>query len=354
MSALQTLQKPENQTELIDVIHSSACVRLRSGGSKPGLSGGATVDVSALSGVLWYEPQEFTFAALAGTPLSDIEALLSAEGQYLPFDPVMVRAGATLGGTVASGMSGAGRYRFGGVRDFLLGVTFVDGCGRVLHGGGKVVKNAAGFDFPKLMVGALGTFGVLTELIFKVFPKPEASVSIDAQFASARDAVTAMQRLNTSQLEASALEYLPPARLLVRVAGSKQALAARAKRITKYLDAECQLIHDDAAMWADVNAFSWASESLIKVPVNPARVLPLDTDLSAYLPASARRYSAGGNILWASPKGHMPAFIETLNTHKLSGLNVRGDAAKHYVGTSLDNPLLTTVKRVFDPENKFS
>ena len=103
----------------------------------------------------------------------------------MPCEALFAEAGATLGGTVAAATSGPGRLRFGGVRDFLLGVRFVTGDGRVVFGGGKVVKNAAGFDLPKLMVGGLGRFGVLTELTFKVFPKPEkfASLAIEGELA---------------------------------------------------------------------------------------------------------------------------------------------------------------------------
>ena len=96
------------------------------------------------------------------------------QGQYLPFDPMLSAAGATIGGTVAAGISGPGRYRYGGIRDFLLGVQFISSDGAVINAGGKVVKNAAGFDIPKLLVGSLGRLGVMTELTFKVFPQPVA------------------------------------------------------------------------------------------------------------------------------------------------------------------------------------
>src|SRR4029450_4463398 len=91
-------------------------------------------------------------------------AALAARGQSLRCDPFLLDAGATLGGTVAAGLSGPGRFRYGGLRDFILGVRFVDGLGRLMHMGGKVVKNAAGFDLPKFLVGSLGRFGVLAEL----------------------------------------------------------------------------------------------------------------------------------------------------------------------------------------------
>ena len=91
-------------------------------------------------------------------------------------------AGATIGGTVAAGVSGSCRYRFGGIRDFLIGVRVVDGEGRVIRSGGKVVKNAAGFLLHQAMVGSCGRLGVVAELTFKVFPAPEAhaTVRVDA------------------------------------------------------------------------------------------------------------------------------------------------------------------------------
>ena len=139
---------------------------------------GVKVSTSGLSGILEYDASEFTFTALAGTPVREIAAALKERGQYLPFDPMLAEAGATLGGTVAAGLSGPGRFRFGGIRDFILGVRFVDGAGRLLRMGGKVVKNAAGFDLPKFFVGSLGRFGVLAELTFKVFPRGAATLTL--------------------------------------------------------------------------------------------------------------------------------------------------------------------------------
>src|SRR5690606_27154197 len=139
-------------------------LHVRGGGTKTALSrpadGAALLATSGLSGILEYEPGEFTFTARAGTPLSEIERALAENGQYLPFDPPLVKHGAPLGGTIAAGLSGSGRQRCGGVRDFLIGVRFVDGQGQLVRGGGKVVKNAAGFDLPKLLIGSVGRLGV--------------------------------------------------------------------------------------------------------------------------------------------------------------------------------------------------
>src|SRR5437660_3460343 len=151
--------------------------------------------MTGLSGIVEYEPSEFTFTALAGTRVTEIAEALRKRGQYLPFVRLLWVAGATLGGTVASGLSGPGRFRFGGLRDFILGVRFVDGTGRLLRMGGKVVKNAAGFDLPKFFVGSLGRFGVLAEITFKVFPQRLASrtlkLEVDGAEAAARVAVEA-------------------------------------------------------------------------------------------------------------------------------------------------------------------
>ncbi len=157
--------------EVRDAVTSHDRIKVCAGNSKPALTDGANLSLQSLNGVLEYQPSEYTFTALAGTRISEVEDLLAQNRQYLPFDPPLAAAGATVGGTVAAGLSGSGRYRYGGVRDFLIGVTFISGDGRTVSGGGKVVKNAAGFDIPKLMVGSLGRFGVLVELTFKVFPR---------------------------------------------------------------------------------------------------------------------------------------------------------------------------------------
>src|SRR5690606_25923261 len=104
-----------------------------------GAADGATLlDVGGLRGIVDYDPAELTFTARPGTPLAQIAAALAEHGQYLPFDPPLVEAGATLGGTVAAGVSGPGAYRYGGVRDFVLGVRFIDGTGQLRRAGGRV------------------------------------------------------------------------------------------------------------------------------------------------------------------------------------------------------------------------
>lgn len=267
------------------------------------------MSTAGLSGVLEYEPSEYTFTALAGTPLSEIRDTLASNGQLLPFDPPFVEAGATLGGTTASGLSGPGRFRYGGIRDFVLGVRMVTGEGRSIFGGGKVVKNAAGFDIPKLVTGSLGTFGALVELTFKVFPAPETWTTIRADFPGSESGHLAMTQLAMSQEELQCLDLEPSGRVWLRIGGLSAAVEARIDRVRQLMkqvdsSASIEVLRgsDDAQVWSDAREFRWVPENhlLVKVPLSPAQVLPAERMLSEAEVENTRRYSVGGNVLWLS------------------------------------------------------
>ena len=133
---------------------------------------GDTLDVMPYRGIVEYEPSELVISVRAGTPLREVEAALAERGQMLPFEPPYFAEAATIGGCVAAGLSGPARAYRGSVRDFVLGVRIIDGLGRDLRFGGKVIKNVAGYDTSRLMTGALGTLGVITEIAFKILPLP--------------------------------------------------------------------------------------------------------------------------------------------------------------------------------------
>jgi glycolate oxidase FAD binding subunit len=146
---------------------SGSHLRIRGGGSKDFYGEtleGELLGTSSLNGVVSYEPSELVVTALAGTPLAELEALLLAQGQCLPFEPPRFSANATVGGMVAAGLSGPARASAGAVRDFVLGVKLINGKGEHLTFGGQVMKNVAGYDVSRLMVGAMGTLGLLTEV----------------------------------------------------------------------------------------------------------------------------------------------------------------------------------------------
>lgn len=326
---MTTLTTPE---AVCDAVRSHTHVIPRGRGTKPLLldvkAGTAVLDVSGLRGVLEYDPGEFTFTALAGTPVAEVEDLLARHGQYLPFDPPLVKRGATLGGTVAAGLSGPGRYRYGGVRDFILGLRWVDGRGQLVHGGGKVVKNAAGFDFPKLMVGSLGQLGVIVELTFKVFPRPQSYATYLVEAGSLAAALELQRRLTTAPLDLEALDLAPGPRgvqVQVRLGGLAEALPARLERLRSIVgEGRVRDGADDAALWDGVREFAWvpADAALIKVPVTPARIPLLEAALDQT--SAVRRYSAGGQVAWLSWPHAVDVLDAELTRLGLAGLAILG------------------------------
>ena len=131
------------------------------------------VDFSGFKGITSYEPSELVISSRSGTTLNHIQTILSERGQMLPFEPPQFGIGSTIGGLVASGLSGPRRVMHGPVRDHILGIEIIDGRGKLLRFGGKVIKNVAGFDVSRLLVGSYGTLGMITEVSIKVLPKPE-------------------------------------------------------------------------------------------------------------------------------------------------------------------------------------
>ena len=167
------------ETELIEQVKQAASRRaplcIVGGGSKAFYGRACTgerLEVSGHRGIVAYEPTELVITARAGTPLAEIEAALAANNQMLPFEPPHFSEHATFGGMVAAGLSGPRRPWGGSVRDAVLGVKLLNGRGEVLRLGGQVMKNVAGYDVSRLMVGALGTLGVLLEVSVKVLPRP--------------------------------------------------------------------------------------------------------------------------------------------------------------------------------------
>jgi glycolate oxidase FAD binding subunit len=167
------------ETELIEQVKQAASRRtplcIFGGGSKAFYGracAGERLEVSGHRGIVAYEPTELVITARAGTPLAEIEAALAANNQMLPFEPPHFSEHATFGGMVAAGLSGPRRPWGGSVRDAVLGVKLLNGRGEVLRLGGQVMKNVAGYDVSRLMVGALGTLGVLLEMSVKVLPRP--------------------------------------------------------------------------------------------------------------------------------------------------------------------------------------
>ena len=205
---------------------------IRGGGSKAFYGqpvAGEALDVTAYRGIVEYEPSELVISVRAGTPLAEVEQTLAERGQMLPFEPPHFSQSATIGGCVAAGISGPARAARGSVRDFVLGVRIIDGLGRDLHFGGKVIKNVAGYDVSRLMVGALGTLGVITEISFKVLPLPIAEETLSF-LLPAEKAIDQMNRWAAQPLPISAT-YHAVDRLWVRLSGAQSAVTAAVKKL---------------------------------------------------------------------------------------------------------------------------
>jgi glycolate oxidase FAD binding subunit len=356
MSAVLT---PSSVEELTATVRAHPRVLAVGARTKPRLSQVADhvtlVSTTALRGITEYEPSEFTITALAGTPVREIAATLAAKGQYLPFDPVWLEAGSTLGGAVAAGVNGAGRLRYGGLRDFILGVRFVDGSGRALRVGGKVVKNAAGFDLPKFFVGSLGRFGALAEITFKVFPQPTTDLTLALSAPEPGAATGMLNAAAATRWECDALEYAPTRqRIYVRLRGPAAGIDALAQEILARHPGK-KLEAGDLP-WTCLREFGWAPSetAFFKIAITPSLIEKF-CRLAEGLSTTHYHIGAGGNVAYlALPVD--PRLIgkldETLRDWNLSALTLRGDTSL-WLGARRENQITAAVKNALDPENRF-
>jgi len=204
-------------------------LRLRGGGTKDFYGEalvGEPLDLRVVAGIVSYAPGELVVTARAGTLLAELEAELAAHGQMLAFEPPHHGPAATLGGVIAAGFSGPRRPHAGAARDFVLGVRVVDGTGTSLAFGGQVIKNVAGFDVSRLMTGALGTLGVLTEISLKCLPRPQVETTRIVECEGA-DALRMMNAWGGRPLPISATCY-HAGKLSIRLSGAAPAIASAA------------------------------------------------------------------------------------------------------------------------------
>ena len=239
---------------------------------------GRTLHVEHLSvaehcGVVSYQPAELVITARAGTRLADIETLLAQHGQSIPFEPPIFSASATLGGAIASGLSGPRRPYAGSARDCMLGIKILNGKGEILSFGGQVMKNVAGFDVSRLMAGSMGTLGVLLEISLKILPHPEMEQTWVFNF-NAADAIRQMNLWAGQPLPLSGAAF-DGQHLYLRLSGSAAALRAAHEKLGG------ELLAEGAAFWESVRnqtaAFFHTDVPLWRVSV-PAATAPLELD----------------------------------------------------------------------------
>lgn len=219
-----------------DAASRGAALRIRAGGTKDFYGNtpvGECFDPREWRGIVAYDPSELVVTVRAGTPLAELEAVLAAQGQMLAFEPPHFGTGATVGGCVAAGLAGPRRMSAGtaqgGVRDFVLGASLLDGRGRLLRFGGTVMKNVAGYDVSRGLAGSLGFFGLILDVSLKVLPRPRVERTLAFDLTEAQ----ALDRLNIwagQPLPLSASHWCD-GRLQLRLAGAEPAVAAAARQL---------------------------------------------------------------------------------------------------------------------------
>lgn len=328
------------------------------------------IRLAGYSGINTYEPSEYLVSARSGTRIAEIVEALAEHGQYLPFDPLYVDQGATLGGTLAGGFSGPCQMLYGSLRDFAMEIQFVDGLGRVVRSGGKVVKNAAGFDFPKLMVGSQGRLGVLTEVTMKVFPQPAATVTCVIELKDLEGCLQVSQKLLGQPLPISAIDFdfanSSSTRLIARFAGPGASLPKVLERAQGIATAACAQLSleailepkQDQQFWQQhVDFLHWhAAAPLIRVALDPTRLCEFDRHILQVMGPVARRYSGGGTVGWiqCNDESTLVELGRMLCELRLAGALVPsapGQAA--FVGNQDWKASAARVQHAFDPNGKF-
>lgn len=205
---------------------------------------GEILDTRGHTGIVDYEPTELVITARCGTPLVEIEAVLAEQNQMLAFEPPHFGDNATFGGAIAAGLSGPRRANSGALRDFVLGAELLDGKGELLRFGGQVMKNVAGYDVSRLLVGSLGTLGLITQASVKVLPRPFAETTLRFEIGEI-DAIRKLNEWGGQPLPLSASCWHAGV-LALRLSGAQAAVDAAVKSLGG------QVMPDCAAFWASL------------------------------------------------------------------------------------------------------
>ena len=348
--------------KLIDRIRAAhdegAPLIIQGGGSKTfygNADEGEILSARTLKGVVDYQPKELVLTAQAGTPLAEIEALLAEQNQMLAFEPPHFDGAATLGGCIAAGLSGPRRPYAGSARDFVLGVRIIDGTGQPLRFGGQVIKNVAGYDVSRLMVGALGTLGLITEVSLKVLPKPAAETTLQFELSEAA-AIEKMNQWAGQPLPLSATSW-HAGLLTLRLSGAPSAVHAAQVKLGG------ETLNDPAAFWQRLR-----DHSTPFFDTHPARpeVKKWRLAVKPTSPPLAVSGRSGGNTQWIEWGGAVrwlmtdqPAATlrELARNYGGHATLFRGEAPADGAFPPLAPPLLNlhrNLKQRFDPKGIFN
>ena len=327
--------KPESEAALAETVREHFSKRkpfhIRGGGTRPignlvgnpigNLAGDAqTLSTERLSGITLYEPGALTLVARAGTPLKTVTGALAAEGQHLPFEPADYRAllgtkgASTMGGVVAAGVSGPRRIQAGGARDSLIGVRFVSGEGEAIKNGGRVMKNVTGYDLVKLICGSHGTLGVLTEVSFKLLPRPQTTGTVRIDGLDDHAAVKLLSAALRSPFDVTGAAHLQKGEggkptTLIRCEGLPESVVYRTGRLKDMLAPLLPQAADlaieseaesNAAIWKqvrDVEPFAARPGGVWRLSVKPSDGPDVVEAIAGKLDCEAV-YDWGGGLIW--------------------------------------------------------
>ncbi|HUO93254.1 MAG TPA: FAD-binding protein [Rhizomicrobium sp.] len=374
---------PQNENELADMVRAAASdersFEIVGRGTKRGLGrtvrADDVVDLSALSGIVRYEPNELVITARAGTRVAEIEAALAEKNQCLGFEPADWSAfygttgTATIGGVLSADASGSARLRFGAARDHLLGFAAVNGLGEIYKAGGRVVKNVTGFDLPKLFCGAMGTLGPLTEVTLRLVPRAVDCAVLAIRGVEPESGLEILRRIWSSPLEPTGLAYIPRLAAedmfgdvgegisLIRIEGAPAPLADKIGLLPTLLDGReaTPLAHDNDifARIASGAAIMHRKDDIWRAFVPPASAAACARKLA---PAFWLADWAGG-ALWLAGVDDVQAVAQSFGGHAL--LMRADDATRMRVSVfPLEDPvraaLTQRIKEAFDPHRLFN
>ena len=362
------------QAAIAEAGASGRTLEVTGGGTKRGVGAvraDGVLSLEKLSKVIDYAPEELVLTAQPGARLADLEKLVAAEGQMLPFEPphlarlLGAKGKATLGGSIGANLSGPRRIRAGAARDHILGFAGVTGRGEVFKAGGKVVKNVTGYDLSKLMAGSWGTLAVMTEITLKVLPAARTELTLLFFGLDDRRANEAMTQALRSPAEVSAAAHLPAfaasrpplsgemAVTALRLEGFEASVAARAEALAALLTGFGRLEQLDAPhsrdFWIavrEVDAFAGDPRPLWRLSVPPAAGWK-----AGVAAAGDVLYDWAGGLVWLLPDPSVEAGAIRTAARALGGhaTLMRGEGPAF---APLEGPLgalSARVKAAFDP-----
>ncbi len=307
---------PSSEDDLAEVIATADGPLCIKGGGTRGLAvEGTPLCTSGMTGITLYEPGALTIVAKAGTPVSEIEATLDAEDQMLAFEPMDHRpmlgtsGEPTIGGVVATNTSGPRRVQAGACRDFLLGTRLVDGTGAIVKNGGRVMKNVTGYDLSRLMCGAHGTLGVLSEVSLKVLPKPETEATLIYTDLNPDQAVPLMLTALGTPFDVSGAHFGPfhyrePRKAYLRLEGTEASVQYRIQQLKAALSefGECHAESDPAKsgeIWRNARDMTALSEMpfVARGSIKPSASPEFLSCVSQTL-ATTDYLDWGGGLIW--------------------------------------------------------